>query len=114
MLRPFLPSRDYSLSQRFYEDLGFSIEGGAGNVAVIADGACSFLLQDFYVKDLAENLMVQLVVSDLDAWWRERDPESVAVKFGSRQPIAPAMQPGGRKVGFIHDPCGVLWHVTEA
>lgn len=114
MLRPFLPSNDYRLSQQFYEELGFSAKGVGGGVTLMTQGSCGFFLQDFYVKDLAENLMVQLLVSDVESWWRERDPTSLASKYGARAPTAPAMQPWGLKVGYVHDPCGVLWHVTEA
>jgi hypothetical protein len=32
-------------------------------------GACSFILQDYYVKAWAENFVMHLRVSDLRLWW---------------------------------------------
>ena len=66
--RPFLPTQDFELSKRFYEALGFE-KVLDGEVAIFRVGAGGFILQRFYQKDLAENLMMQLMVDDLDAWW---------------------------------------------
>lgn len=114
MLRPFIPAQNHEESRRFYEALGFVTEYADENIAIMSSGDASFILQNFYVKELAHNLMVQLVVTDCDAWWQDHDPAGVAERFGTKSPIRPAIQPWGLKVGFIHDPCGVLWHVTEA
>lgn len=113
MLRPFIPAQDHVRSRQFYEALGFVTEHSDDDVAVMSNGDASFILQNFYVTELAENFMVQLMVADCDAWWRRHDPEGVAKRFGTIRPTAPAMRPWGMKVGFVHDPAGVLWHVTE-
>jgi len=65
--RPFLPARDFALSQRFYEALGFAKELDAADVAIYRMGASSFLLQKYFQKEWAENFMMQLMVDDLDA-----------------------------------------------
>lgn len=36
------------------------------------------------MKDLADNFIVQLVVSDCDAWWARHDPAAVSVRFDTR------------------------------
>ena len=113
-MRPFVPARDYAVSQRFYQRLGFRMTGVSGQVSFMKLGSFSFLLQDFYQQELSENFMMQLIVRDLDAWWAETDPDAVANEFETRPPRAPAMQSWGLRVGFITDPSGVLWHIVEA
>ena len=113
-LRPFVPARDYPLSKRFYVALGFAITHEDADVTLLKTGAFSFILQNFDEPALAHNLMVQLLVRDADAWWRATDPERIAAEFDTKPPKPPEMQPWGLKVGFIHDPSGVLWHVAEA
>lgn len=113
-LRPFVPARDFALSKRFYGALGFRLTHEDRQVALFKTGSFSFILQDFYNKELAENLMVQLMVRDADAWWRNTDPAALAEEFSVKPPRAPAVQAWGLKVGFLFDPSGVLWHVAEA
>ncbi len=112
MLRPFIPARDHDVSRRFYEALGFRVDYADDSVAVMSFGTDSFILQNVYVPELAANFMVQLSVGDGRAWWDDHDPERLAEQFGTKPPTAPVLQPWGLVVGFIHDPSGVLWHVT--
>jgi catechol 2,3-dioxygenase-like lactoylglutathione lyase family enzyme len=112
-LRPFVPARDVAASKRFYGALGFVATHEDESVTILKLGSFSFILQSFYVKEFAENLMVQLLVRDGDAWWRRVDAEKLVAEFGVRAPKAPAMQDWGMKVGFLFDPSGVLWHVAE-
>ena len=80
----------------------------------MVSGSDSFILQNFYVKELAENFVLQLTVPNLTAWWNKYDPQRVADQFGTKPPTPPTMQAWGMTVGFIHDPSGVLWHITDA
>ena len=102
-----------ALSKRFYETLGFVQTLESGQVAILKLDSFSFILQDFYVKELAENFMVQLLVRNVDAWWQRIDGAALTAAFGVKAPRAPAMQSWGMKVGFLFDPSGVLWHVAE-
>lgn len=113
-LRPFVPARDFGLSKRFYQALGFSLAHDGERVALLRTEGFSFLLQDFYVKELAENCMVQLLVRDVEAWWARVLPQDLVARFSVQPPRPPAMQGWGMRVGFVFDPSGVLWHVTEA
>lgn len=112
LARPFLPVKDFELSKRFYEALGFEKELD-GEVAIFRIGAGSIILQRYYQKDWAENTMLQLVVDDLDAWWGHIASLDLPGKFGVGQPKPPALQPWGLKVAYVYDPAGVLWHVTQ-
>lgn len=111
--RPFLPSRDFEQSQAFYEGLGFSKLYKGDGVAIFEIGTTGFILQNYYQKEWAGNFMMQLMVDDLDAWWTHIEALDLPGKFGVPKPKAPALQPWGLKVGYVVDPAGVLWHVTE-
>ncbi|WP_244817595.1 VOC family protein [Caballeronia sp. Lep1P3] len=112
-LRPFVPAKDFSLSKRFYEALGFRITHEDERMAMLKTESFSFILQNFYAKEFAENCMLQLLVRDVDAWWQQTTPEALAGPFQVNAARAPSMQSWGMKVGFIFDPSGVLWHVAE-
>ncbi len=111
-MRPFLPARDFELSKRFYEALGFDKLLDA-DVAIFRLGGSGFVLQRRYQKDWAENCMMQLMVDDLDAWWSHIRELDLPKAFGVSAPKPPAMQPWGLRVAFVVDPGGVLWHVAQ-
>lgn len=114
VMRPFIPARDFALSQDFYRALGFEVVLVAPRIATVkaADDKSGFLLQDFYQKDLAENLMVQIIVSDVDAWWAHVRSRSLPERFGVKEPKAPAAEAWGMRVAYMWDPSGVLWHIA--
>lgn len=68
-LLPFIPAQDYEVSLRFYQALGFEISYSSDTLTAFHLGDCQFLLQNFYAKGLAKNLVLQLLVDDLDTWW---------------------------------------------
>ncbi|HEX3984090.1 MAG TPA: VOC family protein [Acidisoma sp.] len=113
-LRPFVPAKDFALSKRFYQALGFQLTLEAPPVAILKLGSFSFILQDAYNQELAENLMLQLLVRNVDSFWAGIDVAGLTAGFDVKPPRPPTMQPWGMKVGFIWDPPGVLWHVAEA
>jgi hypothetical protein len=110
--RPFLPAKDFDVSKAFYETLGFT-KLLDSDVAIFAVGGGGFILQRYYQKDWAENCMMQLMVDDLDAWWAHIEALDLPGAFGVPPPKAPAMQPWGLRVAYVHDPCGVLWHIAQ-
>lgn len=112
-LRPFVPARDFALSSRFYQELGFAVSYQDEQIAILNLDRCGIILQNFYVKEFAENLMIQLSVRDVEQWWRRIDSAELLVTFGVKVPRAPTVQSWGMKVGFLFDPSGVLWHVTQ-
>ena len=110
--RPFLPAKDFELSKRFYEALGFA-KLLDSEVAIFRIGQSSFVLQKHFQKEWAENFMMQLMVDDLDAWWTHLQALDLPGRFEVQRPKAPAMQPWGLRVAYVYDPCGVLWHVAQ-
>jgi uncharacterized glyoxalase superfamily protein PhnB len=112
-IRAFVPAKDHDLSKRFYQALGFAVTHADRDIAMLKLDSFSFILQNFYVLELAENLMMQILVRDADAWWQRVDAAKLVADFGVKPPRSPAMQSWGMKVGFLFDPSGVLWHVAE-
>lgn len=112
LVRPFLPTRDFELCKQFYETLGFE-KILDGEVAIFKAGSGGFILQRFWQKEMAENLLMQLMVDDLDAWWAHLNSLDLKGRFGVRPLQAPAMQSWGLRVAYMTDPSGVLWHVAE-
>lgn len=110
--RPFLPTRDFDLSKRFYVTLGFSLLFD-GEVAIFGAGSSSFILQRYFHQGWAENCMMQLVVDDLDAWWEHLTALDLPAEFGISPPKPPALQPWGLRVAYLTDPTGVLWHIAQ-
>ena len=112
LVRPFIPAKEFDLSKRFYEALGFEKILDA-DVAIFNAGSGGFILQNYYQKEWAENFMMQIMVEDLDAWWEHITALDLPGRFGVQPPKAPAMQPWGLRIAYIVDPSGVLWHVAE-
>jgi hypothetical protein len=112
-IRPFVPAKDFDASKRFYRALGFTLTHEDESIAILKLGSFSFILQNFYAKEFAENCMIQMLVRDVDSWWQKTKPGELVKQFSVNAPREPALQSWGMKVGFIFDPSGVLWHVAE-
>ena len=112
LARPFLPTRDFEESKRFYEAMGFE-KTLDSEVAIFRAGSGGFLLQRHFQEDWAANFMMQLMVDDLDAWWSHIESLDLPAHFGVPMPKPPAMQPWGLRVAYVVDPGGVLWHIAE-
>ena len=110
--RPFLPAKDFELSKRFYETLGFE-KTLDSEVAIFKIGSSGFILQRYYQEEWASNFMMQLMVDDLDQWWSHIEALDLINRFGVPAPKPPAMQPWGLRVAYVVDPSGVLWHIAQ-
>ena len=111
-VKAFVPSLDFALSKQFYQALGFDQKSEGGGIAFFQCGECAFLLQDFYLKPLADNFMMHLLVADVAAWWRHVQHADLGGVFGSCvTPIA--AQPWGMTDFTVTDPSGVLWRIAQ-
>ena len=110
--RPFLPARDFERSKQFYEALGFTKLLDTNEVAIFQIGSSSYLLQNYYQKEWAENFMMQLMVDDLDLWWSRIRDLDLPGNFGAPPPKEPAVQPWRLRIAYVVDPSGVLWHIA--
>jgi hypothetical protein len=112
LIRAFLPAKEFELSKRFYEAMGFE-KFLDGDVAIFNAGSGGFILQRRFESGWAENCMMHMMVDDLDAWWAHIESLNLAERFGVPAPRPPAMQSWGLRVAFVIDPSGVLWHVAQ-
>lgn len=112
LVRPFMPAKDFDVSKRFYEALGFE-KVLDGEVAIFRVGSGGFILQRYFQEDWAGNFMMQLMVDDLDAWWAHIESLDLTKTFAVPAPRAPAMQPWGLRIAYVVDPSGVLWHIAQ-
>ena len=112
-LKAFVPARNFVLSRQFYLDLGFTEKWGNDQACELQIDGFRILLQNFYVKEHAENFMMHLTVADADAWWQHIQEIGLAKKYPGITAKAPAMQPWGLRVLYLSDPTGILWHIAE-
>ncbi len=111
-LKAFIPSKDFDTSKSFYSEIGFTKASDEGGVAYFHSGSCSFLLQDFYDKSLAENLMMHLLVEDIESWHDQITKSGVADKYHVNVSDI-TKQPWGMLDFVVHDPSGVLWRFGQ-
>ena len=111
-LKAFVPAKYFELSKRFYQDLDFTLASDSDDIAYFHHENVSFPLRDFYVKELAENFMMHLLVEHVDEWWEEICERNIAGKYGVI--VLPPKQRPWRMCDFmLHDPSGVLWRIAE-
>lgn len=106
-IRVFVPCKNYEDSKTFYTDFGFSLDNVNDEMTLCENGACTFFLQRFYDKQLAENLMMQLCVSDIEKAYNKAEK---ARHIGKMTPI---QNERWGKVFYVWGPSGELWHVTQ-
>lgn len=111
-IKAFVPARDFELSKQFYQDLGFELASSSEGLAYLRRGDCSFLLQKFYVQEHADNFMVHLIVTDVDAGWRHVEAKGIASRYNVKAE-APEDRPCGLRDFILVDPTGVLWRIGQ-
>lgn len=117
-LKASVPSKDFELSKQFYQDMGFTLCWSEGDLAYLhygdhgSHGKAGFLLQRFYVKEFAENLMMHLLVKDVEAWWANIQENKLIEKYGVRAD-PPAARAWKMRDFVLFDPSGVLWRIAQ-
>jgi uncharacterized glyoxalase superfamily protein PhnB len=109
-VKAFVPAKDFALSMDFYQALGFTLASVFEGIAYLHCGESSFLLQDFYVREHADNFQMHLLVQDVEAWHAQAKP--VAQRFGVRIG-EPQDQPWAMRDFVLFDPSGVLWRIGQ-
>ncbi len=103
----YMPAKDFEVSKRFYTALGFTLAKGFGDTVDCELSGFRFRLQNYYVKDWAENFMVVMPVDDVEEWHHHVQ----SVIDGGAFPGARVMAPEKVEdwsVLHVHDPSGVL------
>lgn len=111
-MKAFLPAKNFAVSKNFYQDLGFEVSMMSDAMAFVRHDHTAFFLQNFYVKELAENLMMHLMVQNVDAWWAHVGKLGIAKKYGVLlEEISD--KPWGLRDFALGDPSGVLWRIAQ-
>jgi len=107
-IRVFIPSKDYEVSRLFYQALGFKMDDVSDDLTLFENGDCFFFLQRFYNKELANNLVLQLSVLDINEAY-----EKIASLKGFEFKYDPIQEERWGKVICLWGPSGELWQITE-
>lgn len=106
-LKVYVPAKDFELSKRFYTALGFTLTPGFGGTADFELDGHRFRLQDYYVKDWANNFMFVLDVDDVEAWHRRAQQMLASGEFKGMS-VKPPEPVEDALVLHVGDPTGVL------
>lgn len=111
-VRPIVPARDFEVSKRFYSEFGFRPRTLAERLVEMHLGGCSFILQDYYVAEWANNFVIHVPVADLDHWWKHICGLDLTSRYGVKVG-APKLESWGMAASFV-DPSGVLWKLSHS
>jgi hypothetical protein len=107
---PMVPAKDFGTSRRFYEELGFRPHVLKNELVEMRMGRFSFILQNYYVKEWADNFVIHVRVSDVNMWWERITSLDLARRYGIKA-VAPRPESWGLVAGLV-DPSGVLWRIA--
>jgi len=111
-IRPFIGAKDFEVSRSFYRDLGFEESILDHSMSYFKTGGLGFYLQNAFVEDWINNLMVFLEVDNVDRYWSELSALKLADKYKNVR-LTPIRKYDWGKECFMHDPSGILWHFGE-
>lgn len=111
-IKAFVPSKDFQLSQQFYQDIDFKKCSEGGGVAYFCIEHCAFLLQDFCAEGFAENFMMHLLVEDVATWYDKIQQADIVHKYSSKV-SGLTDQPWRMRDFVFSDPSGVLWRIGQ-
>ena len=70
-------------------------------------------MQNFYVKEHADNFMMHLLVENVEAWFSHVQNNGMAAKYGVKvEP--PEDRPWGLRDFVVVDPTGVSWRIGQS
>jgi hypothetical protein len=110
-MRPMVPAKDFDTSQLFYVELVFVARALIDRLVEMRLGVFSFILQNYYVREWADNFVVHLTVSDVGLWWDRIVSLDLSTRYGV-ETRAPGDE-GWATVAGLTDPSGVLWRIAE-
>ena len=111
-IRPFIGSKDFNVSRKFYMDLGFEESILSHNMSLFKTQGLGFYLQDAAVKDWIDNTMVFMEVDNVEEYWKELLSLDLTSKYEGVRLTQIKTYDWGKEC-FLHDPSGILWHFGE-
>ncbi len=111
-IRPFIGAKNYEVSRKFYQDLGFRENILSPDMSYFKTAGIGFYLQNAYVKDWIDNSMIFMEVDDVKRFWNELLALDLTVKYTNVR-VTPIRELEWGRECFLHDPSGILWHFGE-
>ncbi len=111
-IRPFIGAKDFDVSRRFYNDLGFQESIISHDMSYFQTEGLGFYLQKAYVKDWIDNTMIFLEVDDVQRHWNALLVLDLPTKYNGVRLTPIRVLDWGREC-FLNDPSGILWHFGE-
>ncbi len=112
-IKVFVPSRDFDHSLQFYQVLGWLCNWREVGLAEIELAGVRLYLQQFYVREWAENFMIYVKVPDAAAWYHHVAAILRTGDFPEARVNPPKAESYGALVTYVWDPCGVLLHFAQ-
>jgi hypothetical protein len=106
-LKTYVPAENFEESKQFYRALGFELTEAWRGDFDCRLGTAQFRLQNYYVKDWADNFMMQFGVDDARAWYEHIKPIVDSGRFKNVRVTEPE-EVEGALVIHAWDPSGVL------
>ncbi len=111
-IRPFIGSKDFDISSKFYTDFGFTETSLSPDLSLYTLNDISFYLQKAYVKDWIDNTMVFVQVANVFEFHKVISSLALPVKYPSTRVSSIKHDTWGDEF-FVHDPSGILWHFGQ-
>ena len=111
-IRPFIGAKNFELSRKFYQDLGFQESILEHNFSYFHTEGIGFYLQDAYVKDWIDNSMIFMEVDSVERYYQELLDLNLSAKYEGVRLVSVKTNDWGKEC-FLHDPAGILWHFGE-
>jgi len=108
-LRPFIGTKDFPLSCRFYRELGFEEVPLEKGFHLFQSGKFAFYLQDARVDEWIDNTMLFVEVESVEEFWSYAKQLGLETLFPGVR-LKPIVERPWGKECFVHDPSGILWH----
>ncbi len=109
-MRPVVPAKNFETSRLFYAELGFRPEILSDELVEMRLAKYSFILQNYYVEQWADNFVMHMRVSNVNLWWNHINSLDLAKRYGVKA-SPPRAESWGLVAGLI-DPSGVLWRFS--
>jgi hypothetical protein len=111
-LEPCVPSGvNFEGSKQLFLELGFSINWDNDGYIGFQRDECRFILQKYDVVEFAQNFMLSVKVTDVEALRNSLIDKQLVEKYGIRIGKI-TRQPYGMEFNLI-DIAGVCWHFVE-
>lgn len=106
-LKAYVPAKDFETSKQFYLALGFAMSDGWAGTVDFRIGEHAFRLQNYYVKEWAENFMFVMGVDNVEDWFTKASQVIATGNFAGAH-VQPIEDVGDSRVLHVGDPSGVL------